>query len=474
MDTLSLQKQACLWSFSFLMNYFNHNLVPPNETYDNKQPSNGIEQRLMRTVFFDTMLDLVPHAQAGLVHDPSKAHATKLLFLSIIGRMWPSSPYRFTSELDYTATMSSLDFQCAPTTQSPKHVLNSLLDDYVGYGLVTQQSQRCVIDARYLKQFEIRPHYSPLDVVLVLNSNLHFDYCRISGVKRIDDLAIRECITTIFTISTIERHLFNIHLLISDQFCMLLASSLQPTHPFYRLLRPMAHSPYKANETASILLLGQTGLCQWLNFTRKGLGQYFAHVKRTFRIRDVLMPNRKRLGPSTVHKHSILWYRCIQRFVAHFLAIQTAESLECDEFLQQLKVTYHGIYDESKSQITNLRDIGSMIIYACSIQHELYSNPRFSKLSTNPFCLSTTWKQNDSTALTDKINNLGEQLEVNFVASVTANEAIRLDDERWVDMCCISQAEKHIYKAFHRAIAQLEIPEDAILHPKNISSSVRY
>ncbi len=175
-----------------------------------------------------------------------------------------------------------------------------------------------------------------------------------------------------------------------------------------------------------------------------------------------------------MHKHCIIWYKCIQRFVGQFLSIQNRESLECDDFLHLLKATYHGIVDESKSKTTNLRDICTMMIYACSIQHELYSNPRLAKLTTNPYCVSSTWKQNDSTALNDKINNLGEQLEVNFIASVTVNEGIRLDDERWVDMCCVSHAEKRIYKAFHNSIAKLDIPEDAILHPKNISSSVRY
>ena len=64
-------------------------------------------------------------------------------------------------------------------------------------------------------------------------------------------------------------------------------------NPIHRLLMPVAHSPYKINESASISLLGKTGACQWFNFTRKGLGQYFAHVKRTFLIRDVLIPNRR-------------------------------------------------------------------------------------------------------------------------------------------------------------------------------------
>jgi hypothetical protein len=255
---------------------------------------------------------------------------------------------------------------------------------------------------------------------------------------------------------------------------MLLASSLPPAHPMYRLLMPITHSPYWTNEGGTISLFGQTGFCQWFNFTRKGIVQYHAYAKRTLNIRDSVIPNCQIRGRSTVHKHCLIWYKCIRRFVRQFLSIQTAESLECDDFLHQLRSTYNGIYDESKSKTINLRDICTMMMYACSIQHELYSNPRLAKLTTNPFYISSTWKQNDSTTLTDKINNLGEQLEVNFIATVTANEGIRLDDERWVDMCCVSQDEKRIYKAFHNSIAKLDIPEDAILHPKNISSSVTY
>jgi len=143
MEALSLEKQACLWHFSLLLNYYNRNFVPPNEAYDNQPPSSGIEKRLMRTVFFDTMLDLVPHARAGLIHEPIKQDVMKFLLMSIIGRMWPPSPHRFTSEHDYIATMRSVDFQCVPTVQSARQTLNALLDDYVGYGLVTQQSHPC-------------------------------------------------------------------------------------------------------------------------------------------------------------------------------------------------------------------------------------------------------------------------------------------------------------------------------------------
>ena len=118
-------------------------------------------------------------------------------------------------------------------------------------------------------------------------------------------------------------------------------------------------------------------------------------------------------------------------------------------------------------------DICAMMIYS-NIIHECYSNPKISKLPMNPFTLSTTWKENDSSNISDKINNLGEQTETNFIAYATSLESIRLDDKRFINMCCVNEEEKQIYKDFLIAISKLDIPEDAILHPKNISSSISY
>ena len=57
----------------------------------------------------------------------------------------------------------------------------------------------------------------------------------------------------------------------------------------------------------------------------------------------------------------------------------------------------------------------------------------------------TTWKQNNSIKIVDKINNLSEQTLVNFIVYATSLEAIRLDDNRWKNMCCINPT-KEIYK----------------------------
>ena len=326
-----------------------------------------------------------------------------------------------------------------------------------------------MIDTRYLKQFEIREGYSKLDCIIYLDEKMKFAYCKINGQKRTDDFAIRECITAIITIATLEKHLFQIHFLVSDKFNSLL-NTVDKTNPIYRILIPITNNPYKINESASISLLGQSGFCCLFNFTRKGLGKYYEYTKQKFKIRDFLIP-RKLPGDSAIHKYQILWYNCIHGFVSRFLSIQT--KLDCDDFIELIKENYDGIYDETKSKLENIIDICAMMIYS-NVIHECYSNSKLSKLTTNPFILSVTWKENDSSVISDKINNLGEQTEVNFIAYATSLEAIRLDDERWIKMSCVNNKEKRIYQDFLTAITNLEIPDDTILHPKNISSSISY
>lgn len=250
----------------------------------------------------------------------------------------------------------------------------------------------------------------------------------------------------------------------------MLLQTVDKTNPVYRLLIPVTHDPYAVNESASIALLGQTGACNWFNFTRKGLVQYYESTKRHLKIRDLLIPKRLP-GPSPIHEHQHLWFDCIHNFASKFLSIQPM--LDCDDFLTLLKSNYDGIYDHTQSKRQNWVDICAMMIYS-SIVHECYSNPTFSKLSQNPFSLSSTWKQHDSSNLREKINNLGEQTQVNFVSYSSGAEAIRLDDERWIYMCCVNEQERRIYADFRKAISKLSIPEDAILHPKNISSSISY
>lgn len=462
-----LEKQKCLFVFKQVLDYFNKNFVVSEPVYDNTQPSKSIEKTIFKLFFHDYMLDLLPHTVNGIVYDFKSFD--KKIFMTVIGRMWPQSQYKFVNELDYISTMKSVNFQVEPYTLSQKKLFNDILDDYIGYLLATKKKNKYVIDTRYLQQFEIREGYSKLDCIIYLDDTMHFDYCKINGQKRIDDLAIRECITAITTIVTLEKHAFKVHFLISDKFNILL-NTVDKTSPIYRILIPVTNNPYQINESASITLLGQTGFCYWFNFTRNGLTQYHDYVKQNFKIRDFLIP-KQFPGKSAINQHQHLWFNCIRKFVSKFLSIQHIYNY--DDFINLLQENYDGIYEKSKTKLENIIDICSMMIYN-NIAHECYSNPKISKLPQNPYKLSSSWKQNDSSNLSDKINNLREQTNVNIISYKTGLEAIRMDDERWINMCCVNSKEKQIYRKFLIDISQLDIPEDAILHPKNISSSVSY
>jgi hypothetical protein len=373
------------------------------------------------------------------------------------------------NELNYITIMKSVNFQIDSYTLSQKHFFNNLIDNYIGYGLVTQKYNKYVIDTRYLQQFEIRDGYSNLNCVIYLNDKMHFDYCKIDGKKRTDDFAIRECVTAILSIITVEKHLYQVHLLISDNFNLLL-NEIEKTNPIYRLLIPITHNPYNVNEIASIALLGQTGVCNWFNFTRNGLEQYYEYTKQNFKIRDFLIP-KELPGESINHKHQHMWYNCIHNFVNDFLSNQS--QLNCNYFISLITVQYDGIYDETKTKLENIIDICTMMIYL-NIIHECYSNSKLSKLFMNPYTISTSWKYNDSQNLGDKINYLSEQTSVNFVSYATSLEAIRIVDDRWINMCCVNETEKIIYTNFIKDVLNLNIPNDAILHPNNISSSISY
>lgn len=460
-------KSINLFVFKFLVDYFNKNVVILDPVYNNTQPSKSILKTFFNYIFHDYMLDLIPHSKYGTVCD-FKSTINFILY-TIIGRIWPYSNYKFINELDYITTMNSNNFSVEPSILSKKDLFNDIIDNYIGYGLVTKKKNKYVIDTRYLQQFEVREGYSKLNCIIYLDDEQHFDYCKINGHKRIDDLAICECITAISTIITLEYHLFKIHILIGDKFNLLL-NTLERTNPIYRILIPTTHSTYDVIEIGAITLLGQTGFCNFFNFTRKGLEQYYEYIKLNFKIRDILIP-KKILGKSSVHEHQYLWFNCIHNFVNNFLKSQT--NLDSDNFIKLLNENYDGIYDKTKCDMENIIDICAMIIYS-NIIHESYSNSKLSKISMNPYTISTTWRENDSLVLDDKINSLSEQTIVNFIAYVTSLEAIPMNDERWINLCCINDTEKLIYNNFRTVIKNLDIPDYAILHPKNISSSLTY
>lgn len=463
----NFNKHYCLLFFKTLFDFYNHNFVISEPVYNNIQPSKSFEKLWFTHIFYDSMLTLIPHSENGIVYDFSSTQ--KVILFTLFGRYWPKSNYKFVNESDYITIMNSLNFPVNANTVSQRKMINNFINHYVGYGLVTRKNDRYIIDTRHLQQFETREGYSKLNCVIYLDDKMQFEYCKINGKQRADNFAIRECLTAIITIVTIEKHFFGTHILIADKFNVLL-DTIDKTNAIYRILIPITNDPYSAAENSSVTLFGETGFCSMFNFTKRGVIDYFKFFKRKFSLREHLIP-KQFTGKSEIHKHQCLWFNCILNFVSQFLSIQ--ESLDCDVFLQLVRKEYQGVYDKTKTKLMNVIDICTMMIYS-NIIHECYSNSMISKMPQNPFTMSTTWKQNESSNIGDKINNLGEQTQINFVSYTTSLEAMRMDDERWINICCVNLSEEKIYRDFIDSISKLNIPQDVVLHPKNISSSISY
>jgi len=462
-----LQKQYCLLFFKTISEFYKDNFVVPQPVYENVQPSRSFEKSIFSRIFYDSMLTLIPHSANGIVYDFSST--PKMILFVLFGRYWPKSNYSFIDESEYISTMKPANFPVSVNSLPHITMVDILINHYVGYGLVTRKDDRYIIDARHLQQFETRKGYSKLKCVIYLDDNLQFYYCKINGKRRMDNFAIRECLTAIFTILTIEKHFFGIHLLIANKFNVLL-ERLDKSNPIYRLLLPITNDPYSAVENSSVTLLGERGFCNMFNFTQRGLVDYWEFFQRTFNLREHLIP-KPFTGKSEIHKHQVLWFKCIHNFVSNFLSAQ--KSLECDVFLELVRKEYQGVYDKTKNKRKNVIDICTMMMYS-NVVHECYSNSIISKMPQNPYAVSTIWKQNESSNVSDKINNLGEQTQVNFASYTTSLEAIRMYDTRWINLCCVNATEETIYREFLSKISQLDIHEDAVLHPKNISSSISY
>jgi hypothetical protein len=442
------------------------NLKGTITTYDDNQPTKNAMTKFLKYIFFDdSVINILPRIKNGL----SNSSIQILFFNNILGNYLQIPNIPFNNETDFLKKTQNLFVKAQKSNQSQQDFFDNFLDKFIGYDMITYKKNKCVIDMRYLSQFEVKKGYSTLNCIVYLDDKHKFDYCKINGQKRTDDFAIRECLTAIITIITYEHHLLNVHLIITDNLNILL-DTLDKKNFIYRLLIPTKNDVYSVNEMSLITLFGKTGMCDWLNFTRNGIIQYCEYVKQNFNFRRFLTPCKIQ-GESSLQKHKQMWFNCIHGFVGKFLDVQP--NIDCDRFINLLGENYKGIIDETKSDKENINDICTMIIYS-NIIHEVYSNPALVNVMYNPFIISTTWKENDSSKLTDKINNLDEYIKSSFIYYVTDREAIRQDSSIWIDKCCINENEKKIYNEYLTAISRLNIPVDAILYPGNISSSISY
>ena len=95
----AFEKQICLYVTRLILIYHANNLVFEDPVYSSTQPSKSLRKSLLKFLFYDEMLDLVPHVKDGIVYDLENVNV-HILF-SILGRYWIMSKYKFVNELEY-------------------------------------------------------------------------------------------------------------------------------------------------------------------------------------------------------------------------------------------------------------------------------------------------------------------------------------------------------------------------------------
>lgn len=468
-----IQKNICLNVFKEVV-YLLRIFYSPSLFYDPTKPTKSIDKEILKFLFYDGMLyKYIPHATNGeIVYNLS--NIISHIIFCISGRFWPQSTYTFVDQTDFIKLMKSSGFKVKSIKTSQRELFNNVLNNYLGYDLVTKDNENYIIDTRYLDKFELRQGYSKLGMVIHLDKDLKFESVNIAGKTRHDEFAIRRCLTAIFTIITIEHHFVNTHT-VSDKLNVLL-HQIDNKSAIFRVLKPFTHDAYRPGERGAIVLMGQTGLFSSFNFTRQGFEQYYEHATKNFNFSEFLTP-RIFPGESNVNKHKIEWFNCIKDFVANFL-YENKDDLtteEGDKFLELIEETYPNItYPAGKSgtNLDKIIHICTMIIYI-NIKHECFSNSKLNCLVMNPFAISLTWKNgNKNTPLNKRISNLSEQTLLIGVSTSTSLDGLMLIDKRWIEMCCVTPQEKEIYREFFQSVEKLGIPKGSVLHPSNIGCSV--
>jgi len=351
----------------------------------------------------------------------------------------------------------------------------------VGYLLFEPTANNTFILNTYkLSKYEIRKGYSNLKTAVCLNADLSFKYCEV-GDKRYFanspeiDFAVRECMTAIITLITLEKHLFGMHYLVVDKMNTLIEVNLSQTHPVRRLLGMYANKPYITQENSVLSLLGTRGVPLVFNLTQNGVMNYLEEysTNHDFRKEMYVVEHLEHFSNKNINGDMKLWWSCIHKFVKEFIELHAhaMKDSETTQFLDSLKTEYNGICGQETSYLTNLIDICTMVLFS-NIIHELYSNTTLGLLVCNPFLLSSTWKENDSNNLVDKINTLSEQLVINIILTATKPESIPIGSDMWENMFAVGEMERNVFRDFRTSIGELQISETSILHPKNISSSI--
>jgi hypothetical protein len=248
---------------------------------------------------------------------------------------------------------------------------------------------------------------------------------------------------------------------------MLLEKNLSENNQVTKLLNRYRINPYEVNELASLTLFSNSGISLSFNLTQNGVVNYYNDTVANFNFRDIIDIDKLKSYPNkNINYEMILWWDNIYNFVSLYLDDIDENDTELQIFLNILNKEYPNIV-LCKSIKENIIDICSLILFS-PILHELYSNTESDKLTSNPFIISTTWKNNNSTNLIDKINNLSEQLNINFIGYSTSNELINYNDKKWIE----ESDKTNIVTQFYNNINKLPININSIIHPSKIASSI--
>jgi hypothetical protein len=236
-----------------------------------------------------------------------------------------------------------------------------------------------------------------------------------------------------------------------------------------------SNRPYFQQEFATVSLLGPKGLSNVFNLTHKGVIDYMNDYLTNHDIRKEMyvVGHLEHFSNNGVSGDMKLWWDCIYNFVNEFLKLHaySLSDYETTQFLNTLKQEYRDICGSETDVQKNLCDICSMVLFS-NIIHETYSNNTLGMILCNPFVVSSTWKDNASNNLADKVNTLSEQLMSNIILTATKPDSVPIVSEMWENMFGNTDEERIVFRDFRNSIEQLNIAETSILHPKNISSSI--
>jgi hypothetical protein len=451
-------------------------LLPAPAPFDDEPPSRSFFRRAVSALVFDpALLALVPHAALGTV--------SSLAHLPLYALTLPNMVYPLLYSTDLTSEAAYLElmrpfviWRIAPCATTPIQTLETLIDRCFGV-LATTSDALTGIDLTHLSRFERRVGYADLGV------RIHLADGRVAAVdvpsdgsvgrRRAaldDDRAIRRCTAALLTSATVEAHAASIHFALSDRICTLVRA-LPEKHAARRLLLPLTNKPFFVNETAVPFLLGPRGLCDWTNFTQRGILDLVAHATATLDPSWLLLGHAGECGSSAAHVQA--WRACVRSHVRAFLHLQPG--IERDRDAASLVAAFARAFPRLQEQERTLEDVCTMALLV-PVVHELLSNPWIATYFTNPFTASFIWRDasNGREPLASHLPTLAEQLRVNVTTLASMREAARIDSPEWVERCCVTADERAAYAAFQRSVAALDIPSDAVLHPTNISSSVSY